>query len=531
MKLSKQLAILVTLSAIGLIILSLISLNIIRTNLIDSRKHEIKSILSLAKEQINHYVDLEQRGALTRQEAESKVIEALSTMRSGDSYIWANGNDSKSKVHPNKDQLGKTQASYQPSLQSLRNVEFVFNIGEYPKAGSAGLYPKINGMTKIPEWQWVFGYGIYMDDLNEDYWNTAFYFLLAGLLIITVIIIAAVILARIILRNILKNIGGEPKYVNLVTSRIAAGHLSEPIEGQFEENSLLGYVAKMQQSLKEMVKNIQQSSELLTSSSQSLNEQMEQIFNASRKSSEASHSTAAAIQELSTSIEVIAGSAKETEKNSEESYEMSSRGESLVKASAHSIHEISSQITRSAEEITSLQKRSLEIGDIVNVISDIAEQTNLLALNAAIEAARAGEQGRGFAVVADEVRTLASRTAKATAEITETINLVQNDTESVAQTMKSVLPKVEDSVDASNQVTDMLTKISSSSDENLNRIREMSNSSVEQNKATQNLAIHAEEISNIMQETAAAISHSKQNTDDLNKLAIELHKSVSYFKL
>ena len=531
MKLSKQLAILVALAAIGLIVLSLISLNIIKSNLVDSRKHEIISILSLAKEQINHYVDLEKQGVLSQQEAKNKAIVVLSTMRSGDSYIWVNGSDAKSKVHPNPDQLGKVQESYQPSLRALANTDFVFSEGDFPKAGSTGLYPKLNGMTKIPEWQWVFGYGIYMDDLNEDYQNTAFYFLMAGLAIITVIILAAIVLARIILQNILRNIGGEPKYVNLVTSRIADGHLSEPIEGKFEEDSLLGYVAKMQQSLKGMVRNIQQSSELLNSSSKSLNEQMQSIFTASQKSSEASHSTAAAIQELSASIEDIATSAKETEKNSESSFEMSSRGEGLVKNSAHSINEISAQITRSTEEISSLQKRSLEIGSIVNVISDIAEQTNLLALNAAIEAARAGEQGRGFAVVADEVRTLASRTAKATAEITETINLVQNDTENVAQTMKSVLPKVEESVDASNLVTDMLTKISSESSENLNRIREMSNSSIEQNKATQNLAVHAEEISNIMQETAEAISNSKKNTDDLNKLAMELHKSVSYFKL
>jgi methyl-accepting chemotaxis protein len=531
MKLSKQLAILIALFAIGLFILSLLSLNIIKSNLVESRKHEIQSVLSLATEQINHYVDLEKQGKLSHEEAEAKVIEALTTMRSGSSYIWANGDDGRSKVHPNKEQLGVLQESYAPSLKALQNVEFVFNTGDYPKAGSSGLYPKINGMTKISEWKWVFGYGIYLDDLEEDFLNTAIYFTMIGSGILVFIIIATIIVSRIILKSILKNIGGEPRYVNAVTSRIADGHLNEPIQGKFDDDSLLGYVYKMQQSLKEMAQNIHQGSALLTSSTTSLNDQMQNILAASQQSSEASQSTASAIQELSCSIEVITQTANETERNSEASYETASQGERLVQDSAHSINEISAQIERSTDEINGLQERSLEIGTIVKVIREIAEQTNLLALNAAIEAARAGEYGRGFAVVADEVRTLASRTATATSEITETINLVRADTENVAQTMQAVLPKVRESVEISNQVTKMLTEIRLSSDKNLTNIREMSSSSAEQNKATQSLAMHAEEISRIMQETSGAISTSKKSTDDLSKLAVELQSSASFFKL
>lgn len=531
MNLSKQLAILVALCAAGLILLSVQSLNIIKTNLTEARKHEIESILTLVKVQVSSYVEQEQQGKISRQQAEQKVIELLTQVRSGDSYIWANGQDAISKVHPNPDQLGAFQPSYQAALQAVKRAEFVFSEGDYPKAGAQGLFHKINGMTMIPQWQWVFGYGIYLDDLDEDFYNTAVDFSIAFFIILGFIIVATYLLARIILRNILNNIGGEPRYVTSVTNNIANGDLNEIIEGKFSQESLLGSVSRMQQSLRAMVDNIHKSAQQLTHASQELTAQMANISTASQQSSQSSLSTTQAIQALSSSIEEIANNVSQTEKNSEAAYQLSSHAEQSVQDSAQSINEISTEITSSSQEIANLQKRSLEIGNIVNVIREIAEQTNLLALNAAIEAARAGESGRGFAVVADEVRTLASRTANATAEITQTIKLTQSDTEKVMSTMQAVLPKVEVSVLSASTVTDMLSDIRSTSDETLAKIREVSRSSEEQSETTQSLAVNAQQISTTIQATAEAIATSKQSTDKLNQLAMALNESVRYFKL
>lgn len=527
MKLSRQLAIIIMVAALGLIILGAVSLQTLRANLMSSGVNEIQNTLTLAKQQANYYIQLEQANKLTREEAEAKVVEVLSNMRYGNSYIWANDNKAISRVHPKAANLGQFQKSYQRDFAKLRDVDFAIKTGEYLKPGTNIRVTKINGSTKLPKWDWVIGYGIYMDDVNEKYMDSAISFTAIAIIILALIIATAIYIAK----SILKSIGGEPSYALDVTSKIADGYLNQTIEGRFSEKSLLGSISRMQKSLQEMVSDINKGSLLLTDSTRALNEQMQHISEASDKSSGASHSTASAIQELSSCIQEIANGARDTESNSEESTAISLRGEDTVKKSAESINEIAKQITLSTEEIGSLQKRSIEIGNIVNVISEIAEQTNLLALNAAIEAARAGEQGRGFAVVADEVRTLASRTATATAEITETINKVQSETENVAKTMLAVLPKVEESVSSSHEVTEMLANIRLGSNETLDRIRVVSNSSEEQNKATQDLAQHVDDISQMIQETADAVANSRENMGNLDKLAKDLHDSVSYFKV
>lgn len=527
MKLSKQLGIIILFAAFGLVILGAVSLQTLRTNLIDSGKNEIQTVLTLAKQQANYYIELEQQNKISREEAEAKVIEVLSNMREGVSYIWANDNNAISRVHPKTTNVGTFQKSYKPNFERLRGVEFDIIVGQFGKPGTEGLVTKVNASTKLPKWDWIIGYGIYMDDVNEKFFKSAISFSVIALIILILIIATAVYIAR----SIIKNIGGEPSYALSVTSSIADGYLNQTIEGNFEDSSLLGSIARMQKSLQDMVRNINKGSSLLTDSTKSLNDQMQHISTASQKSSDASYSTASAIQELSSCIQEIASSAQDTETNSESSSALAIRGEELVKGSSDSINEIADQITKSTEEIGSLQKRSLQIGNVVNVIQEIAEQTNLLALNAAIEAARAGEQGRGFAVVADEVRTLASRTATATSEITETIDMVQAETENVAKTMQAVLPKVQVSVEGSDEVTAMLAEIRTGSNETLTKIRAVSQSSGEQNKATQSLAEHVEEISNMVRETAEAVANSKENMDNLDKLAAELHDSVSYFKV
>ena len=529
MKLSNQLSLIVGIVAVGFTILCIVALNSLKTNLINGYQHEIESVLTYAKNQSLIYIDQEEKGLISRDDAEKRVVEILAGVRSGHSYLWANDNNATTRVHIKTKTLGTFQKSYAPDLARLEASAsgFDFDVKLNAKPGLDHKVYKMNGKTLIPKWNWVIGIGVYMDDIDNAYWDFATKF----------IAIAATILAAIIgisvfmVRTILNKVGGELNYAVEVTQSIAKGDLAQSIEGKFKQDSLLGSIATMQTSLKLMVADIHSGANQLRTASNELNHQFESIAKDSKASSDASISTAAAITELSSCINEISQNSVLSEQNSEKSSLLCVSGEELVHKSNEVTNDISGQITTSIDNFKKLKEKSSAIGNIVNVITEIAEQTNLLALNAAIEAARAGEQGRGFAVVADEVRTLASRTAHATREITSTIQEMQAETQSVEGSLESIIPKVGESVANSGEVTHMLIDIQQSSADTLGLIRGVASSTSEQKQAADELSEHVEKISNMVKNTADSISSCKETVAYLDTLSKKLTHNVSYFSL
>jgi methyl-accepting chemotaxis protein len=242
-------------------------------------------------------------------------------------------------------------------------------------------------------------------------------------------------------------------------------------------------------------------------------------------------STAAAINEMSsTSIEIVKNIENVTASTSSANIE-GQQAKKVVESTVLSIRDLAEEIQASAEVVKALNESSNEIGVVLTVIKGIAEQTNLLALNAAIEAARAGEQGRGFAVVADEVRTLAGRTQDSTEEIQRMIEKLQSGSSKAVNSMEQNRKTSELTVTQAVEAGRYLDKISAAITEIDALVAHTNDSMLQQNQANESIN---ESISNIVisaEGVAISAEQAQENASDVNKLGIELSKLVNQFKI
>ena len=238
----------------------------------------------------------------------------------------------------------------------------------------------------------------------------------------------------------------------------------------------------------------------------------------------------AAIEQMSASIIEVARKASDAAENATKSGQTAEEGGRVVKETIQDMRSISDAVSAGAASVTELGKRGEEIGQIIEVINDIAEQTNLLALNAAIEAARAGEHGRGFAVVADEVRKLADRTVKATDEIASSIQSIQTETKQAVQRMDTGTEQVRVGVERAIQAGDSLDEIVAGARDMASMIQSIAAAAEQQSAASEQVARNVEAVSNVTTQSAEGCKQASQAATQLSEKAEQLEQLVGNFK-
>ncbi|HHG4505737.1 methyl-accepting chemotaxis protein [Pseudomonas aeruginosa] len=335
----------------------------------------------------------------------------------------------------------------------------------------------------------------------------------------------AVLLSRSIVRPLAQAVQ--------VARTVASGNLSEHIqvEGRDEASQLLEALRSMQQGLRKTISTISDSSAQLASASEELHAVTDDSNRGLLQQNQEIEQAATACNEMSVAVDGVAHNAANTLEASRHADRTAKNGREQVQQTVQSINALASDVTGSAERVELLARQMQDVDKVLDVIRAIAEQTNLLALNAAIEAARAGEQGRGFAVVADEVRLLAQRTQQSTQEIEQMVGALQQEAASTVQTMQDSTTLAQSTVqlaEAANACLDDITDtIAAINEQNVL----IASAAEEQAAVAHEVERNLTNIRDLSAQTAAGASQTSASSQDLSRLAVDLHSVVASFRL
>ena len=334
-----------------------------------------------------------------------------------------------------------------------------------------------------------------------------------------------------LLATAFKKLIGYIEELARAAERIAANDLTVTIVPKSEKDVLGNSFLTMAHNLTGIVNQLQVSVTDLGGMAGEISSSAERMANGAREQTDQVSQVSAAVEQMAATIAESSKNASNVTEASQGASETATLGGEVVTETIQGMQRINQVVRDSADSITRLARSTDDIGDIVKVIDDIADQTNLLALNAAIEAARAGEQGRGFAVVADEVRKLAERTGKATAEINAMIKGIQIQTDEAVQTMKAGIEEVDRGRDLTDKAGNSLNEIVTMSQRVMDMIRQIAAASEEQAAAADEISRNIVSVSSIAGETASGAEQSAAAARRLNQQADGLHRMVSVFRV
>ncbi|WP_445648612.1 methyl-accepting chemotaxis protein [Pseudomonas idahonensis] len=314
---------------------------------------------------------------------------------------------------------------------------------------------------------------------------------------------------------------------------IAEGNLTRPIkvDGNDEAGRLLRAMAKMQEKLRDTLQRISGSATQLASAAEELNCVTEESARGLTQQNNEIEQAATAVNEMTSAVEEVARNAVSTSEASKNATASAGDGRDLVQETVSAIERMSSDVQGTASLIGDLANESRDIGKVLDVIRGLADQTNLLALNAAIEAARAGEAGRGFAVVADEVRALAHRTQQSTSEIERMIGSIQSGTEHAVDSMRNSTERAESTLNIARGAGLSLDTINSAIIEINERNLVIASAAEEQAQVAREVDRNLVNIRDLSVQSATGANQTSAASNELSRLAVDLNSMVARFSL
>ncbi|MBP8185175.1 MAG: methyl-accepting chemotaxis protein [Pseudomonas sp.] len=535
---SRRLWLILLSSIVMLLALTALMLQQIYGDLYRAKALKTAHVVESATGVLGYFQGLEMAGSLTREAAQQQAMEAIRGLRyEKTDYFWINDLSPRMIMHPTNPKLEGQDLSglKDPDGKALFNemVSVVKANGagvvdyRWPKPGAQEPVAKISYVALFQPWGWIIGSGVYIDDIQREFRQQLFR--AAGALLLISVLLAA--LVSLIVRSIARPLDETVDAMANIASGEADLTRSLDSHGRDELTALAGHFNAFTANLRSVIGQSLRAAGDLDQASQALGEIAENAQQHSQQQAQQMELVATAINEVSYAVQDVAKNAEHAANEVRQAEDQAEQGLQNIDSSLRQIDQLSNTIGQAVAVMHSLAQESAQIGGVLEVIRSIAEQTNLLALNAAIEAARAGEQGRGFAVVADEVRLLAQRTQQSTAEIQTMIERLQSNSNAAVNVINASNDASQQTVEQARKAGESLSQIASSLRNLTSLNASIASATLEQTHVVDDINMNVTQAAALSHENALAADQSSAASQHLGHLARQLNQLLGQFRV